>query len=48
MLGWLPGVNGLSGNESNIVNTSDPSSQRVYVNTTSPYIGERVFIANYA
>ena len=39
MLGFLPGVDGLHGSESNLVNTSDPSSERVTVNNTSPYIG---------
>jgi len=39
MLGWYPGVNGLKGNETNLVNTSDPSSDRVTVGKTSPYVG---------
>ena len=39
MLGHLPGVNGLKGDEYNLVNTSDPQSERVTVNTTSPYVG---------
>lgn len=39
MLGFLKGVNGLKGDESNPYNTSDPSSLRVTVNNTSPYIG---------
>ena len=39
MLGFLPGVNGLKGDESNLVNTSDPTSQRVTVGNHSRYIG---------
>eukprot|EP00466_Bigelowiella_natans_P002807 jgi/Bigna1/86537/estExt_fgenesh1_pg.C_110141 len=39
MCGFFPGVNGLSGNESNPYNTSDPNSKRVPVGKTSPYIG---------
>jgi phospholipase C len=35
----VPGVNGLKGNEFNLVNTSDPNSQKIYVNNSSPYIG---------
>ena len=32
-------MNGLSGNEFNLVNLSDPSGERVTVQSTSPYIG---------
>mmetsp|Transcript_2808 Transcript_2808/g.6538 ORF Transcript_2808/g.6538 Transcript_2808/m.6538 type:complete len:493 (+) Transcript_2808:19-1497(+) len=39
MCGFFPGVNGLTGDETNPYNTSDPSSKRVKVGKTSPYIG---------
>ena len=39
MLGYFPGVDGLKGDEFNLVNTSDPSSERVTVDNTSPYVG---------
>lgn len=38
MLGWIPGVNGLTGQEYNLVNSSDPNSARVYVDKLQPYI----------
>ena len=38
MLGWMKGLNGLTGKEYNLVNTKDPKSQKVYVGKTSPYI----------
>merc|ERR1719445_1416000 len=39
MLGFMKGVDGLKGTETNPYNTSDPTSKRVTVNNTSPYIG---------
>eukprot|EP00462_Mataza_sp_D1_P025206 CAMPEP_0175146410 /NCGR_PEP_ID=MMETSP0087-20121206/15366_1 /TAXON_ID=136419 /ORGANISM="Unknown Unknown, Strain D1" /LENGTH=495 /DNA_ID=CAMNT_0016431375 /DNA_START=18 /DNA_END=1502 /DNA_ORIENTATION=- len=39
MFGWYPGVNGLTGKESNPYNTNDPKSKRIYVGNTSLYIG---------
>lgn len=39
LCGYFPGVDGLTGKESNPYNSSDPASPRVFVNNTSPYIG---------
>eukprot|EP01061_Rhynchopus_euleeides_P028953 TRINITY_DN4726_c0_g1_i1.p1 TRINITY_DN4726_c0_g1~~TRINITY_DN4726_c0_g1_i1.p1 ORF type:complete len:126 (+),score=44.59 TRINITY_DN4726_c0_g1_i1:44-379(+) len=39
MCGFFEGVDGLKGNEFNLLNTSDPNSKRFYVNNTSPYVG---------
>eukprot|EP01113_Clastostelium_recurvatum_P048518 TRINITY_DN885_c0_g1_i1.p1 TRINITY_DN885_c0_g1~~TRINITY_DN885_c0_g1_i1.p1 ORF type:complete len:683 (-),score=96.84 TRINITY_DN885_c0_g1_i1:346-2313(-) len=38
MLGWNPAGNGLKGSEYNLVNTSNPSSKRVYVDKLQPMI----------
>jgi phospholipase C len=38
MLGFYPGVNGLKGNECNLLNTSDSLSKRVCINKAAPYI----------
>lgn len=41
MLGFSSlGVDGLTGKEFNLVNTSDPNSTKVYVQANSPYVGE--------
>jgi|EP00942_MAST-04A_sp_MAST-4A-sp1_P013176 phospholipase C len=39
MCGFFPNVNGLKGNETNPLNTSQPTKQKVTVQKTSPYIG---------
>lgn len=39
MCGFFPGVDGLTGKESNPKDTTDPHSDVVYVNNTSPYMG---------
>lgn len=45
MLGWLKRLNseidGLTGDEYNLFNTSDPSSKRVYVHDDQPYVVRR-------
>eukprot|EP01126_Amoeba_proteus_P037221 TRINITY_DN3830_c0_g2_i4.p1 TRINITY_DN3830_c0_g2~~TRINITY_DN3830_c0_g2_i4.p1 ORF type:complete len:665 (+),score=120.37 TRINITY_DN3830_c0_g2_i4:195-2189(+) len=38
MFGWYKGVNGLTGKESNAINTSDPSSPRIFVDKNAPYV----------
>lgn len=39
MCGYFPGVNGLTGKETNPYDTTDPNSKTVAVGNTSPYIG---------
>lgn len=39
MMGWRHGVNGLTGSEYNLVNTSDSASRKIFVGKSSPYIG---------
>lgn len=39
MFGFFPGVNGLTGKETNPLNTSDPNSKTVGILDNSPYIG---------
>lgn len=39
LLGWLgPQVDGLTGREFNLVNTSDPNSERVFVSDRAEYV----------
>jgi len=38
IFGFYPGVNGLTGNEWNAINTSDPNSQKYYVDKKAPYV----------
>ena len=38
MLGYLPNGHGLSGDEYNLVDPSDPTSERVHVSNTADYI----------
>lgn len=38
LFGFYPGVDGLTGSEYNLVNTSDPSSEKVYVSKDASYV----------
>lgn len=38
--GWFDGVNGLTGNEYNLVDPSDPQSERVFVDSKAPFLNE--------
>ncbi len=41
IFGWMGAkINGLSGEEFNLVNPQDPSSEKVYVDDKCPYINE--------
>lgn len=40
VLGWFPGVDGLNGTQFNLVNSSDPNSQKIYQTPNSPNINQ--------